>query len=208
MNTPKPIRVLCVDDHPVLRDGLAAIIETQADLLMVGEASDGQQAIAKWRQLRPDVTLMDLQMPRMGGIAAIETIRADFPKARIIVLTTYDGDAQAARALKAGAAGYLLKSTLRRDLLDTIRSVHAGRRHVPAQIAQEIALNPAPEGLSERELQILRLVADGHANKSIAWEVGLAEDTVKSHLKNIFAKLRANDRTHAVTTAMRRGFLD
>ena len=204
----KPIRVLIVDDHPALRDGIAAIVAIEPDMVMLGEASNGEEAVAAFRTLRPDVTLMDLQMPRMGGLEAISAIREETPDARIVVLTTYQGDVQAARALKAGASAFLLKSSLRTELLDTIRAVHAGRRHVPAAIAQQIALHAADESLSEREMAILRLVAAGKANKEIAWKLSVSEDTVKAHMKSIFAKLDVDDRTHAVTAAVRRGVID
>jgi DNA-binding NarL/FixJ family response regulator len=201
------IRIMAVDDHPALRDGISAIVELQPDMVMVGEASNGIEAVAAFSNLRPDVTLMDLQMPGMGGVAAITAIRQDARHAKIIVLTTYDGDVQAAQALKAGAAAYLLKSSLRKELLDTIRAVHAGRRHIPAAIAQEIALHAADDPLSEREIAVLRLVATGKANKEIAWEMTLSEETVKAHLKNVFAKLDVGDRTAAVTAALRRGII-
>lgn len=207
MVEPRPIRILIADDHPILRDGVAALLAGEPDMLLVGEASDGAEAVQSYAALRPDVTLMDLQMPGMGGVAAIRAIRAQHPRARILVLTTYDGDAQAAEALRAGAAGFLLKTTLRRELLETIRTIHAGRRHVPAAIAQEIALHAGDEALSAREHAVLTLVARGLANKEVAWELGVAEDTIKTHLKNIFAKLGVSDRTLAVTTAMRRGIL-
>lgn len=204
----QPIRLMVVDDHPVLRTGIAAIIQTQADLALVAEASNGAEAVEQFAKARPDVTLMDLQMPRMGGVEAIIAIRKLAPKARIIVLTTYEGDAQALRALKAGAVGYLLKSTLRKDLLDTIREIHAGRRHIPPEIAQEIAFNATSEDLSEREVGILNLVASGKANKEIGWQLGISEDTVKAHLRSIFAKMGASDRTQAVTSALRRGIIE
>ena len=203
----RPIRVLAVDDHPVLREGLAAILEAQSDITLVGTAENGVQAIEQYHALRPDIVLMDLQMPQMGGIEAIEAIHRDSPKAHIIVLTTYDGDVQAVRALKAGAAAYLLKSSLRRELLDTIRAVHTGRRYVPPDVAQQIALHAADEPLSKRELSILMLVADGKANKEIAWALSISEETVKAHMKSIFAKLDVADRTHAVTAAIRRGII-
>lgn len=206
--TADAIRIMTVDDHPALRDGIAAIVEMEPDMVLVGEASNGAEAVSVFANLRPDITLMDLQMPRMGGIEAIAAIRAQARNARIIVLTTYQGDAQAARALKAGASAYLLKSTLRTELLSTVRSVHAGHRHVPAEIAQEIALHAADEPLSARELNILQLVADGNANKQIAWKLSLSEDTVKTHMKSIFAKLEVSDRTHAVTAALRRGIIE
>ena len=204
----KPIRIITVDDHPALRDGIAAIIETQQDMLLVGEAANGAEAVTAFARLHPDIVLMDLQMPVMGGLEAIAAIRNDAHNARIIVLTTYDGDVQAARALKAGAAAYLLKTSVRKELLDTIRSVHAGRRHIPAEIAQEIALHAALDPLSEREITILQLVAAGNANKKIAWRLSISEDTVKAHMKSIFSKLDVNDRTHAVTAALRRGVID
>lgn len=204
----RPIRVLAVDDHPVLREGIAAILEAQADITLVGTAENGIQAIEQYHALRPDIVLMDLQMPQMGGIEAIETIHRDSPKAHIIVLTTYDGDVQAVRALKAGAAAYLLKSSLRRELLDTIRAVHTGRRFVPPDVAQQIALHAADEPLSKRELSILVLVADGKANKEIAWALSISEETVKAHMKSIFSKLDVADRTHAVTAAIRRGIIE
>lgn len=207
MVATKPIRIMIADDHPILRDGVAALLAGEPDMLLVGEASDGAEAVRSYGALRPDVTLMDLQMPGMGGVAAIRTIRAQYPRARILVLTTYDGDVQAAEALRAGAAGFLLKTALRRELLDTIRTVHAGRRYVPAAIAQEIALHAGDEALSEREQAVLALVARGLANKEVAWELGVAEDTIKTHLKNIFGKLGVSDRTLAVTTAIRRGIL-
>jgi DNA-binding NarL/FixJ family response regulator len=204
----RPIRILVVDDHPVLREGVAAILETQTDMTLVGEARDGAEAVARFRELRPDVTLMDLQMPGMGGIEAIKAIRADDPDARILVLTTYDGDVQAVRALKAGAIGYLLKSSLRTEMIDAIHDVHRGRPHIHPDIASEIALHVVQEALSEREMAVLRLVAIGKANKQVAQELGLAEETVKAHLKTIFAKLNVADRTHAVTVAAKRGIID
>jgi DNA-binding NarL/FixJ family response regulator len=200
--------VLVVDDHPMLREGIVATIERQADMQIVGEARNGAEALERYRQVRPDITLMDIQMPGMNGIEAIAAIRAENEHAALIVLTTYSGDTQALRALKAGASGYLLKSCIRKDLLDTIRSVHAGRRAISPDIAQEIALHALDERLTGRETDILRLVADGHPNKQIAWRLSLSTDTVKAHLKNIFAKLEVADRTHAVIVAARRGFID
>jgi DNA-binding NarL/FixJ family response regulator len=202
------IRILVVDDHPVLRDGVAAIVQNQADMAVVGEARNGAEAVERFRALRPDVTLMDLQMPGMNGVDAITAIRAEYPGARIIVLTTYAGDVQAVRALKAGALGYLLKSSLRTELIDAIHDVHRGQRHVHREIADEIALHVVDEALTEREIAILRLVAIGKANKQIGAELGLSEETIKGHLKNIFSKLDVADRTHAVTLAARRGIIE
>ena len=202
------IRVLVVDDHPVLRDGVAAILENQTDMTMVGEARDGSEAVERFRALQPDVTLMDLQMPGMNGVDAIIAIRSAHPGARIIVLTTYAGDVQAVRALKAGATGYLLKSSLRTELIDAIRNVHRGQRHVHRDVADEIALHVVDEALTEREIAVLRLVSIGKANKQVASELGLSEETVKGHLKSIFSKLDVADRTHAVTVAARRGIIE
>lgn len=202
------IRIMIVDDHPILRFGVTAMIEGQSDMQLVGEATNGADALTLFRSVRPDVTLMDLQMPRLNGVDAIVAIRREFPNARIIVLTTYDGDAQAMRALKAGAVGYLLKSTVRKDLLDTVRAIHAGRRHLPPEIAQEIAFHASDEALSERETNVLKHVAAGKANKEIAWLLSISEDTVKAHMRSIFAKLAVNDRTQAVTAALRRGIIE
>ncbi|NIJ21655.1 DNA-binding NarL/FixJ family response regulator [Sphingomonas naasensis] len=203
-----PIRILIVDDHPLLREGVAAILEDRADIVVVGEAGGGAEAVERFRTLQPDVTLMDLQMPGMNGLEAIVAIRGEFPQARILVLTTYAGDVQAVRALKAGATGYLLKSSLRTEMLDAIRNVHHGRRHVHGDVAAEIALHVTDETLSEREAAVLRLVAIGKANKEVAHALSLSEETVKAHLKNIFAKLDVTDRTHAVTVAARRGIIE
>ena len=209
MNPPvPPIRIMLVDDHPLLREGVASVVERQNDMQLVAEATDGEQAIALYRQLQPDITLMDLQMPGVGGVEAIRTITGEFPHARIIVLTTYRGDVQALRALKAGAMGYLLKSMLRKELLDTIRQVHAGRRSIPPEIANEIATHVADDALSMREVEVLAQVAGGRSNKMIAAHMGISEETVKTHMKSILAKLDANDRTHAVTIALKRGILD
>jgi DNA-binding NarL/FixJ family response regulator len=205
--TLTPIRVLTVDDHPLLREGIAAVLDGQADMIVAGEATNGLEAVERYRALRPDVTLMDLQMPEMDGIEAIRSIRAEFPDARIVVLTTYDGDFLALRAIKAGAAGYLLKSMLRKELLETIRAVHAGKRRIPPEVAVGIAEHHAADWLSDREIAVLRLVAAGHANKMIADDLSISEETVKSHMRNIMAKLTASDRTHAVAIAIKRGIL-
>lgn len=204
---PAPIRILVVDDHAALREGVASMVAREPDIVIVGEAVDGAEAIASFRSLRPDVMLLDLQMPVCGGIEVIEEVRKEFAAARIIVLTTYEGDAQAMRALKAGASGYLLKSSVRKELLDAIRAVHAGRRYILAAVAQEIAIHAAEDPLSAREIAILEMVADGKANKVIARELSLSEDTVKAHLRSIFSKLDVNDRTQAVTIALRRGII-
>jgi DNA-binding NarL/FixJ family response regulator len=206
--TDSSIRIMLVDDHPLLREGVSSVVERQHDMQLVAEAMDGEQAIELYRRLQPDITLMDLQMPGMGGVEAIRAIVEEFPNARVIVLTTYKGDVQALRALKAGATGYLLKSMLRKDLLETIRQVHAGRRCIPPEIANEIATHIADDALSAREVQVLGHVAGGRSNKVIAAHMGISEETVKTHMKSILAKLDANDRTHAVTIAMRRGILD
>ena len=202
------IRVLCVDDHPLLREGVAALIGSEEDMEMIGEASNGREALDLFRKHRPDVTLMDLQMPEMNGIDAIGAIRAEFPEARIIVVTTHPGDSQVSRALKAGARAYLLKGMLRKELLDTIRAVHAGQKRLSSEIAVEIAEHATDSALTPREIDVLRLVAAGNANKEIGALLSLTEVTVKSHLKNILSKLGANDRTHAVTIALKRGIFD
>jgi DNA-binding NarL/FixJ family response regulator len=202
------IRVLAVDDHALLRDGIAALIGNQSDMELVAEASNGREAIELFRQHRPDVTLMDLQMPEMGGIDALSGIRGEFPEARIIVLTTYAGDVQVFRALKAGARAFLLKGLLRKELLETIRAVHAGQRRLPPEIAAEIAEHATDDSLTPREIDVLRLIAGGNANKEIAAQLSLTEETVKGHVKNILAKLNANDRTHAVTIGLKRGIIE
>lgn len=204
----KKIKVLAVDDHPLLREGIAAVINGEPDIELAAQATSGQEAIELFRVHRPDVTLMDLQMPEMNGIEAITAIRSEFPNARFIVLTTYQGDVQALRALKAGAAGYLLKNMLRKDLLDTIRIVYSGKRRIPPEIAAELADHVTEDALTDREVEVLKLVATGHSNKVIASRINVSEATVKGHLKNILSKLGANDRTHAVTIATKRGFLD
>lgn len=205
--TASPIRVLVVDDHVLLRQGVIGILAQEPDIQLVGEAGDGAEAVEAFERLRPDVTLMDLQMPVLPGIEAIHRIRSRAPNARIIVLTTYRGDVQAVKALKAGASGYLLKSSLIDELLGAIRAVHGGRRYIPADVAQEIALHATEESLSAREVDILALVATGKANKIVAYELSVSEQTVKAHLRTIFQKLGVNDRTQAVTTALRRGII-
>jgi len=202
------IKVLVVDDHPLMREGIVAVIQGAADIIVVGEAGNGQQAIEMFRVHRPDVTLMDLQMPIMNGIDAIKTIRLEYPTSHFIVLTTYQGDVQALRALKAGATGYLLKNMIWKDLPESIRAVHSGRRRIPPEIAEALVEHVADDALTEREVEVLRRVATGTANKVIAFELSVSEATVKAHMKNILAKLGANDRTHAVTIAVKRGFLE
>jgi two-component system, NarL family, response regulator len=202
------IRILAVDDHQLLLEGIAAVLEGQQDMTLVGQANNGREAIESFRRLRPDVTLMDLRMPDMNGIDAVIAIRGEFPRARIIVLTTYAGDALAAAALKAGAAGYLLKSLVRKELIETIRVVHSGKRRIPPEIATEIAEHVADDVLTEREVEVLGGVAAGKSNKVIAAELDIAEETVKTHMKSILPKLNAQDRTHAVMIALKRGILD
>jgi DNA-binding NarL/FixJ family response regulator len=205
---PKQIRILVVDDHPMLREGITAAIARQPDMVLVGEAVNGREAIEAFRTTRPDVTLMDLQMPEMDGVDAISTIRDEFPGARVIVLTTYKGDVQALRALKAGAMGFLLKSALRKEMIDAIRTVFAGRTSILPEIAVQIAEHAAADALSEREVQVLSCVAGGAANKEVAIRLQVSEETVKVHMKHILEKLRATDRTHAVTIALSRGIIE
>jgi DNA-binding NarL/FixJ family response regulator len=202
------IRIFTVDDHPLMREGIAAVIEHQEDMVLVGEATNGREAIEGFRLHRPDITLMDLQMPEMSGIDAIIAIRSEFSNARVVVLTTFQGDVQALRAFKAGASGYLLKNMLRKELVDTIRTVHAGRRRIPPAVAAELAEHVVDDQLSEREVEILARVAQGNSNKIIASQLGISEATVKYHLQSVLSKLGAKDRTHAVTIAMKRGFID
>ncbi|WP_263357238.1 response regulator [Acidicapsa ligni] len=208
MSEARKIRILVVDDHPFLREGIVGAVNSQSDMAMIGEASNGEEAIEQFRLHRPDVTLMDLQMPTMNGTDAIIAIRSEFPTARIVVLTAYRGDVQALRALKAGAAGYLLKNMLRKELLDTIRVVDSGRRRIPPEIARELGEHIVDDELSNREIEVLRLIATGTSNKIIATQLSLAETTVKTHVQNILIKLSANDRTHAVTIAIKRGYID
>jgi len=202
------IRVLSVDDHALLREGVAGLVGNQSDMELVAEACNGREAVELFRKLRPDVTLMDLQMPEMGGIDAISAIRAEFPEARIVVLTTYVGDVQVMRALKAGARAYLLKGLLRKELIETIRAVHAGQKRMTAEVAVEIAEHATDDILTPREVDVLRLIAGGNANKEIAALLSITEETVKGYVKNIMAKLGAKDRTHAVTIGLKRGVID
>jgi DNA-binding NarL/FixJ family response regulator len=202
------IRVLAVDDHPLLREGIAALIGSEEDMELVGEASNGREALDLFRKYQPDITLMDLRMPEMNGIDAIGAIRGEFLDARIIVLTSHPGDVQVSRALKAGARGYLLKGMLRKELPETIRAVYAGHKRLSSEAAAEIAEHAIDDALTPREIDVLRLVAAGNANKEIGAQLSLTEVTVKTHVKNILAKLEANDRTHAVTIALKRGIID
>ena len=205
---PSVIRILAVDDHPMLREGIAALVASQSDMELVAEASTGREAIEQFRKYRPDITLMDLQMPDMDGIESMEAICSEFPETRIIVLTTYKGDVQVVRALKAGARAYLLKSLLRKELLETIRAVHAGQKRIPSEVAAELAEHAIDDKLTSREIDVLRLIASGNANKLIADLLSISEETVKGHVKNILSKLGASDRTHAVTIALKRGIID
>ncbi|WP_052129605.1 response regulator [Sphingomonas sp. 35-24ZXX] len=204
----RPISVMIVDDHALLREGVRAVISTQPDIAVAGEAACGRDAIAEYQRLRPDIVLMDMQMPDMSGVDVITQIRALAPDARIIVLTTYAGDGRAIKALRAGAMGYLLKGSLRNDLLGAIRSVHDGGKHLDATVATAIALHVLDEDLSEREVAVLSLAAWGNSNKQIAAKLQISEETVKGHMKVVFAKLGATDRTHAVTLAAKRGLIE
>ena len=202
------ISVLAVDDHPLLREGIASVLEGASDLKLVAQAASGREAIEMYRQHRPDVTLMDIQMPGLNGIETLIEIRKEFPSARLIMLTVYRGDAQARNAIKAGAAGYLLKSMVQKELRETIRIVHSGQRYIPAEIASELANSMAYESLSEVEIEVLRLVATGFSNKRVAAALEVPEETVKSRMKSILGKLGASDRTHAVTLALKRGVIE
>ena len=204
----RPIRILVVDDHPLVREGIAALIATEPDLALAGACATGREAIQQFRGLRPDVTLMDLQMPEMSGLDAIAAIRGEFRDARIVVLTTYLGDVQVMRALKAGACGYLLKSMVRKELLETIRAVHAGRRMMSPEVSYEVASHATDEALLPAEVDVLRLIAAGNANKQIADKLGVTENAVKGRVKSILSKLGANDRTHAAIIGLKRGLIE
>jgi len=201
------IRILAADDHPLLREGIAALIGVQSDMRLVSEASTGREAIEQFRAVQPDVTLMDIQMPEMSGIDALIAIRNEFPAAKVIILTTYGGDMLARRALKAGAQAYILKGLVRKGLLDTIRAVHAGQRRIQPEVANELAAHLGEDNLSAREIEVLQLVATGNSNKQISAKLAIGEETAKAHLKHIIAKLNANDRAHAVMLALERGIL-
>jgi DNA-binding NarL/FixJ family response regulator len=207
-SAPKLIRILTVDDHPLLRKGIATLVNAEPDMKLVGEASNGQEAIESFRLHRPDVTLMDIQMPSFNGIEATSAIQSEFPDARIIVLTTYTGDAQVLRALKAGARAYILKGHVHRELLETIRAVHAGQKRIPPDVAAQLAEHATDDELTSREIDVLRLIAAGNSNKLIADQLSIGEATVKSHVTNILSKLGANDRVHAVTIGLKRGIIE
>jgi DNA-binding NarL/FixJ family response regulator len=207
MTTPARIRVLCVDDHPIVREGIAAIVGLQPDMTMAGTAANGHEAIERFVALRPDVCLMDLRLPDMSGFDAIRAIRQRFPNARIVALSSHEGDVDIQRALEAGAQGYVVKGIVRDELLDIIRGVYVGKRRLPAAVAQTLAEHMADEPISPRELEVLSLMAAGKRNKEIAGDLSIAEDTVKMHVRNILAKLHVSDRTEAVTIALRRGII-
>ena len=208
MDPARKIRVFVVDDHPLMVAGIAGEINAQTDMMVVAQAMDGEDALGQYRLHRPDVTLMDVRMPKVNGIDAMAAIRKEFPKARIIVLTTAIGDVQALRAFKEGAVGYLLKNLVRKELTDTIRAIHAGMRRIPPDVAQQLAEHAADDAITARELDVLRMVAQGKANKTIASDLNIAEHTVKNHMKSILSKLGADDRTGAVVIAARRGYIE
>jgi len=205
---PSPIRILSVDDHPLIRQGVAGLVATQADMNLIAEAANGREAIQQFHRHRPDITLMDLQMPEMNGLDAIIAIRGEFPEARIIVLTTYAGDMQALRALKAGARAYLLKDSLHKELLATIRAVHAGKKSMSPEVSFQLAEHATDDALTPAEIRVLRLIADGNANKEIAAQLSTSEDTVKGQVRNILSKLGAKDRTHAAMIGLKRGIIE
>jgi len=207
MGPPTHIKVLCVDDHQLILEGIASALREEPDMELVAQASNGRDAVTEFRQSRPDVTLMDLQMPEMDGIATTKKILEEFPTARIVILTTYPGDVNASRALRVGARGYLLKAMLRTDLIKTIRMVHAGQQYLPDEIAQDIAAHVGADDLTTREIEVLRSISMGRSNKAVADVLCISEDTVKGHVRNVLSKLRANDRTHAVMIAMKRGYI-
>lgn len=202
------IRILVVDDHPIVREGIAGLIAVQSDMTMVSEASNGREAIQQFREHHPDITLMDLQMPELNGLDALIAIRNEFPEARVIVLTTYVGDAQIQRAVKAGAQGYLLKNAMHKELLESIRRVYAGKKSISAEVSAEIAQHAIDETLTPAEISVLRLIAAGNANKQIADQLSVSEETVKTRVKNILSKLGAHDRTHAATIGLKRGIIE
>lgn len=202
------IRILAVDDHPVVRQGIAGLVAVHSDMSLVAEAANGREAIQQFRAHKPDITLMDLQMPEMGGLDAIMAIRDEFPEARIIVLTTYTGDAQVLRALKAGAQAYLLKNSLHKELLETIRAVHFGKKALSAEASYQLAEHATDDALTAAEIRVLRLIAEGNANKEIAAQLSISEETVKGQVRNILSKLGANDRTHAAMIGLKRGIIE
>jgi len=207
MSETKRIRVLSVDDHPLLREGIAAMINNQPDMLLIADATNGQEAVQQFRKHKPDVTLMDLRLPDMSGIDAMTAIRTEFPEARIVMLTTFEGDVEIQRALEAGARGYLLKSMPPKELVEIIRQVHAGKKKIPSQVAMQLAEHLSDEALTEREIDVLKRVAGGNRNRDIAELLFISEETVKVHIKHIMGKLGASDRTHATAIAARRGFI-
>ena len=207
MNQPAPIRVLCVDDHPLMREGIAAIIKNESDMFLVAEASSGREAIEFFREHRPDITLMDIRLPDVGGIDALIAIRTEFADARIIMLTTFEGDVDIQRAFEAGAQGYMLKSMPRKQLLEMIRKVHSGSKQIPPEVAAHLVEHMGEESLSRREIEVLQKIAEGNRNADVATLLFISEETVKGHVKHLMEKLGASDRTEAVTLAIRRGII-